>query len=150
MLLICTHPRSCQPVGLPPVLQSLHANPRRRKLQLGDPSSSGTCFCSHILPVWWVDRSLVTSASPLNTLLEQWTLTTLPLCFTVSSFFLPGLHLLPFLTCFPFPPAFWRCFLKGKLKRSVHIVSISRCIGRLRILTAEYISLMYFQSLNYA
>lgn len=73
-LLICTHPRSCQPAGLPPVLQSLHPNPRRRKLQLGDPSSSGTCFSSHILPLWWSKHSLVTSASPLNTLLEHWTL----------------------------------------------------------------------------
>lgn len=63
---------------------------------------------------WWAEHSLVVSASPLNTILNQWTLT-FSLSGSVSTFSPCVLHLLPFFTCFPFSPPFWRYFLKGKL-----------------------------------
>lgn len=114
-LLISTHPRSCEPVGLPPVLQSLHPNPRRRKIQLGEiPAALEPVSGLTSSPLWWAEHSLVVSASPLNTILDQWTLTFF-LSGSVSTFSPGVLHLLPFFTCIPFSPPFWRYFLKGKL-----------------------------------
>lgn len=108
-LLICTHPRSCQPVELPPVLQSLHANPRRRKLQLGDPSSSGTCFGRTSSPFGG-------QSTP------SWPPPEYPSGAVDSTIFLSVSLLLPFFSlAFTF-------FLRGKL---LGIVSVSRCIGRL-------------------
>lgn len=84
--------------------------------------------------------------------------TIFPIRFTVSNIFLHGHHLIPFIhlfflsslvfpffTCFSFLPPFWRCFLKGRLNR---IVSLRRCIGRLRVLTAEHMSLLQSESLT--
>lgn len=75
-------------------------------LTLGGGSSSWEIpaalgrFWSHILPLCWAEHSLVNSASPLNTLLEQWTL---PFFLSVSLF-------LPFsalaFTFFLFSPVF--------------------------------------------
>lgn len=74
--------------------------PRRRRLPLGDSSSSGTCFWSHIIPVWWAKHSLMTSASHFNTLLEQWTVP----FFLSDSLFLPFSSLA--FTFFLFPLVF--------------------------------------------
>lgn len=90
---IYTHPRPCQPAGLPRVLQSLLHKPGRMELQLGDPSSSGTCSWSLLLEG---RAHLGKLQQPCGCPQRSTRLHHFPLWFPVCTFFLVGSHFLFF------------------------------------------------------
>lgn len=142
-LLICTHPKSCQPVGLLQLSRvctpALGEGSSRWEMSamlglVSGPTSSHSGGQS--IPWWHPPALWIPSWGSRFKIFSS-----LVQCFCLFPAW-PFIFLY-FFTYFSFPSPFWRCFHMGKLEGLVYI---SRCVGMVGIFMTKYISLMHSRS----